>query len=135
MESVLSEMPNCHTPSTRIDGGLSGRKRLYLFTDGFPFGKGEKSFIIPELDALKKEYKITVVAEVSEAIRNDRAHITPLDDDIDVLVAPLSLSFPRALIFVPYVLSFFCSFAVPYANLPRYFRILSANSSALVGGV
>lgn len=109
MESVLSEMPNCHTPSTRIDGGLSGRKRLYLFTDGFPFGKGEKSFIIPELDALKKEYKITVVAEVSEAIRNDRAHITPLDDDIDVLVAPLSLSFPRALIFVPYVLSFFCS--------------------------
>ena len=25
--------------------------------------------------------------------------------------------------------------AVPYANLPRYFRILSENSSALVGGV
>ena len=33
------------------------------------------------------------------------------------------------------ILSFFCSFAASYANLPRYFRILSENSSALVGGV
>ena len=33
------------------------------------------------------------------------------------------------------IFSFFCSSAVPYANLPRYFRILSENSSALVGGV
>lgn len=36
--------------------------RILLATENFPFGKGEKSFILPELARLAKEYDVTVIS-------------------------------------------------------------------------
>lgn len=43
------------------------RKRLYLVTSDFPFGRGEASFIIPELPALKEKFDITVISNSLES--------------------------------------------------------------------
>ena len=32
------------------------KRKVYLLTNGFPWGKGEKTFIIPEIFYLKKKY-------------------------------------------------------------------------------
>lgn len=59
-------------------------KKLLLFTTGFPYGKGEKSFILPELEVLRKEYDITIVACGSKKILSDKNNYTKLDDKISV---------------------------------------------------
>lgn len=40
--------------------------RLILATENFPYGKGEKSFILPELMRLRSRYDITVVSHADE---------------------------------------------------------------------
>lgn len=37
-------------------------KKLYYFTDAFPFGKGEKPFVVPELRKLSSAFDVTVVS-------------------------------------------------------------------------
>lgn len=36
--------------------------KLYLITDNFPFGKGEKSFIMPELNFLIRKFDVTIIS-------------------------------------------------------------------------
>lgn len=57
-------------------------KKLLLFTDGFPYGLGEKSFILPELERLVEEYDITIVSCAGAKIKEDVQHITQLDSRI-----------------------------------------------------
>lgn len=38
------------------------KKRIILITNAFPFGKGEASFILPELEVLKENYDITIIS-------------------------------------------------------------------------
>lgn len=40
--------------------------KLILATEKFPYGKGEASFIIPELERLRQRYEITVVSHADE---------------------------------------------------------------------
>lgn len=55
-------------------------RRLYLITDNFPFGKGEKSFIIPELKYLVENFDVTIISS-----SNDNQQTTKLDENINVL--------------------------------------------------
>ena len=41
-------------------------KKLYLITDNFPFGKGEKSFIVPELNYLIQKFEVTIISTSTE---------------------------------------------------------------------
>lgn len=37
-------------------------KKLFIFTDEFPWGRGEKAFVAPELEYLSKEFNVVVVS-------------------------------------------------------------------------
>lgn len=59
------------------------KKKLYLFTDNFPYGKSEKSFIIPELPYLQREFDVTIVSSAPLSEINTELE-TILDSDIRV---------------------------------------------------
>ena len=40
--------------------------KILLATESFPYGRGEKSFVLPELTRLAKEYDITVISHADE---------------------------------------------------------------------
>lgn len=63
-------------------------KKLYLITDGFPYGRGEKPFISPELPFLLLEYDVTIIACADETAYQDREHETRLDESIRVIRYP-----------------------------------------------
>jgi glycosyltransferase involved in cell wall biosynthesis len=61
------------------------KKKLYILTDSFPYGEGEKSFLIPELEYLNGLYDIVII---SCATNEDRLYSnmeTILDDSIKVV--------------------------------------------------
>lgn len=61
------------------------KKNLYLITSSFPYGIGEKTFILPELSCLKEEYDITIISTASKQEYEDKENETKLDTDIKVL--------------------------------------------------
>lgn len=67
-------------------------RTLYLLTNSFPYGKGEKSFIIPELNELSKEYKITVLSCASREQVEDKMSETVLNPNISVILLRNHLS-------------------------------------------
>lgn len=56
--------------------------KLFLFTNGYPYGKGEKPFIEPEINALKDIYELTIVSYASPEKIEDKANYTNLDEKI-----------------------------------------------------
>ncbi len=58
---------------------------LMLITDGFPYGKGEKPFVIPEIEALRSLYQITIVSMASDDAVADIENVTPLPADITLI--------------------------------------------------
>jgi colanic acid/amylovoran biosynthesis glycosyltransferase len=40
-------------------------KTIYLFTDRFPYGTGEKTFVIPEIEALAVQYQVIIVPRIN----------------------------------------------------------------------
>lgn len=61
------------------------KKKLYLFTNSFPYGKGEKPFVAPELDALRHEFDVTIVSHASQDEFEDVEWISRLPDEVEVL--------------------------------------------------
>lgn len=61
-------------------------KKIYLFTLSFPYGKGEKSFITPELNELSKEYKITILSCARREQIEDKINETILNPNISVIL-------------------------------------------------
>jgi glycosyltransferase involved in cell wall biosynthesis len=61
------------------------KKRLVLITDGFPYGKGEKPFILPELPYLREEFDVTILAQTDISEASATADMSPLDDDVRLL--------------------------------------------------
>lgn len=60
-------------------------RKLYLLTDSFPHKVGESTFILPELEALKKDYDITVISSVRESLVEDEKGADRLDKQIRVM--------------------------------------------------
>ncbi len=60
-------------------------KRLILFTNSFPFGSAEKSFIIPELPYLQKHFDLTIVSAASKEDVENKKLETKLDKSISLL--------------------------------------------------
>ena len=61
---------------------------LYLVTDGFPFGKGEKPFILPELPYLAENYKVHIISPAPVAVAQDSKYITKLENSITLIHLP-----------------------------------------------
>ncbi|MDE7433422.1 MAG: hypothetical protein K2N34_16115, partial [Lachnospiraceae bacterium] len=59
-------------------------RKLYIITDEFPYGTGEKTFILPELFVLKKFFKITIISTASSKVIEQKELVTKLDDTIRI---------------------------------------------------
>lgn len=59
-------------------------KKIYIITDNFPYGEGEKSFLLPELAYLKKKYKLSIISCARMADKKNVDMETKLDSDIYV---------------------------------------------------
>lgn len=81
-------------------------KRIYLSTEAFPYGKGEKTFILPELEELKKYYEITIISHASSDDLMDKKNTTVLDDTIKVINIEIVLSLFKR---ITYAFAYFLS--------------------------
>lgn len=59
--------------------------KMFLITEGFPYGKGEKTFIKPELPYLKDKFDVTIVSCADYETKVDISNVTQLESDIRVL--------------------------------------------------
>lgn len=75
------------------------KKKLILVTETFPYGKGEKSFILPELEDLVDIYDIIIVAHAKKEMLEDETYITRLDPRIKVVNLDISISMPQRIMY------------------------------------
>ena len=61
------------------------RRKLYLFTNAFPYGKVEKPFVGPELDALAQKYDVTIVSHASRKEIEEREWTSRVPLGVSVL--------------------------------------------------
>lgn len=74
-------------------------QRIILVTNGFPYGKVEKSFIMPELRELKKKYKVIIISNPTESFMEDKENYTMLDDEIEIYAIKCNMSFKEKIKF------------------------------------
>lgn len=74
-----------------------GPRKLYYFTDAFPFGRGEAPFVMPELRKLASGFDVTVVslAPASDMAQAEAAALLP--DDVKLLHIPATTRLQRLL--------------------------------------
>lgn len=82
------------------------KKRLYLCTESFPYGIGEKSFVLPELEELIKHYDVTIISHASLKDVKDKKNETLLERNIKVVNVDIKLQWYKRLW---YFISFFFS--------------------------
>lgn len=58
---------------------------MYLVTAGFPCAAGEQNFILPELEALKKRFDITIISCVPKEYYNSEKLDIEVDKDIEIV--------------------------------------------------
>lgn len=61
------------------------KQKLFLFTNSFPYGKGEKTFIYSELQCLKQKFEITIISAATLEEKNKKNLETILENDVNVL--------------------------------------------------
>lgn len=61
------------------------KKIIYLFTDEFPWGRGEKSFVSPELDCLKKYFQVIIISLSPDEYLEKYDLISHISQDIHVI--------------------------------------------------
>lgn len=61
------------------------KKHLYIFTDGYPYGKGEKPFIDPEISFLSQYYDISIVSAADEKLTKERRYTSVVPDSVRVI--------------------------------------------------
>lgn len=75
-------------------------KQLYLVTETFPYGTGEKTFILPELDELTKNYDVTIISHASKAVLNDKVNETKLDGRIKNVNIDINLKWYKKILYL-----------------------------------
>lgn len=61
------------------------KQKMFFLSDAFPYGRGEKTFIEPELEALSQEYDITLITHANVADMADTGNKSAVDQKISVL--------------------------------------------------
>ena len=75
------------------------KKQLYLVTETFPYGTGEKTFILPELAELIKNYDVTIISHASKQVCEDKGNETKLDDGIKVVNIDINLKWYKKILY------------------------------------
>ena len=76
------------------------KRKLIISTETFPYGKGEKTFILPELEKLAKTYDITIVSHAHTDMLLDAQDITKLPPEIKVINISLSINIIQRFLYV-----------------------------------
>lgn len=63
-------------------------KKLIIITNMFPWGKGERSFISPELEYLKNEFKVTILSRAPMNLRQAEENMAELPEGVSVVHYP-----------------------------------------------
>ena len=61
-------------------------KKLFLITESFPYGKGEKSFIMPELPYLAEEYDLTIISCADKRLSEEEEPIKRVNPNINIII-------------------------------------------------
>lgn len=75
-------------------------KQLYLVTETFPYGTGEKTFILPELDELAKNYDVTIISHASKVVLKDKVNETKLDGRIKNVNIDIDLKWYKKILYL-----------------------------------
>lgn len=78
---------------------------MYIFTDAYPWGRGEKTFIDPELMALRDVYDITIASIASDEDASDMLNKSDMPSDIEAI----RWQRPSVLAFCIHAMGFFFS--------------------------
>lgn len=62
--------------------------KILLATESFPYGRGEKTFVLPELARLSKEYDVTVISHADETQAAEGAQGTGLPEGVGLIWHP-----------------------------------------------
>ena len=65
--------------------GSREKKTIYLFTDEFPWGRGEKSFVSPELDHLKEYFQVVIISLSPDEYLEQYDLISHISQDVRVI--------------------------------------------------
>lgn len=71
------------------------KTRILISTETFPYGNGEKTFIMPELERLKEIYDVTIISHAGETELKDIKKLTRIDSDIKIININKKLSMPK----------------------------------------
>lgn len=63
----------------------SSARRVYLITDAYPYGPGEKTFVEPEIEYFASRYELTVVSMARADEVSDVANLSRLPDGVRLL--------------------------------------------------
>lgn len=67
---------------------LPEKEKLFLLTDTFPYGSGEKTFILPELPYLMENFDVTIISSATKEARKQKGSETSLDSKIRLIWYP-----------------------------------------------
>lgn len=81
------------------------KKRVYYFTDGYPYGTGEKPFVEPEIDSFIKQFDVVLISTAYDEVANDIQNISKLPKGVKLIRCGKKLYGARLL----YCLQFFLS--------------------------
>lgn len=62
--------------------------KILLATESFPYGRGEKTFVLPELIRLSKEYDVTVISHADERQAAEGPQGTGLPEGVGLVLHP-----------------------------------------------
>lgn len=79
-------------------------EKLFLVTEGFPYGTGEKPFIMAELPELLKHYDVTIVSHTTKTVMNDKEKTTILPPEVKVVNIDIQLPWYRR---IKYLVKYF----------------------------
>ena len=75
------------------------KRRLVVSTETFPYGKGEKPFLKPEIDELSKYFDVTICSHANECDVNDTENLTTLSSDVKVVNLNINMNFWRRIVY------------------------------------
>lgn len=103
---------------------LHQKRKLYLSTDSFPYGKGEKSFLEVELKTLYKYFDITIISHSSKEALTDIENKTVLDNDIKNVNICIELSMWKKIFYM-------CTFFLKSKNWTEISEIIKRQKNII----
>lgn len=66
-------------------GAINLKKKMVFFTSSFPYGKGEKTFVMPELQKFEESYNIILISHAVAEEVDDEENKSILNNKIEVI--------------------------------------------------